>query len=302
LFIKERKDRLMSTMRINYRSESLGRYVDVTVVYPTDRLTIHSQEDEATRNPIDTTVRCPYVPGMKFQTIYLMHGGGDDDTLTYRYTNAERFAQDHYVMLVTPNITNSFGVDTEYGVGYQTFLSKELPLVIQTLFASSPKREDNFIMGYAMGGNVALGTAILHPELFQTCVDMSGGIGMTLDTEALKKELDSDHFRNHMKIYRTSFGAPEDLAGSDRDLYAAATRNIAQGVPLTDLHIVCGSNEFIRARVENDVRILGEIGYPVNYIVAEGYEHTFPLWEDYIPYAMDHLLPLKNAPIYPDQE
>lgn len=53
-------------------------------------------------------------------------------------------------MLVTPNIANSFGADACYGVPYQTFVTEELPLVIQTLFASSPKREDNFIMGYAM--------------------------------------------------------------------------------------------------------------------------------------------------------
>lgn len=43
------------------------------------------------------------------------------------------YAQENNVMLVTPNITNSFGI-----------------------------REDNFIVGYAMGGNVALGTAIMH--------------------------------------------------------------------------------------------------------------------------------------------
>lgn len=53
-------------------------------------------------------------------------------------------------MLVTPNIANSFGIDTAYGVAYQTFLSQELPTVIRALFASSEKREDNFIMGYAM--------------------------------------------------------------------------------------------------------------------------------------------------------
>ena len=91
----------MSMMRINYRSEILGRYVDVTIVYPTDRLTIHEAGDRVVANPADVKKLSPYVPGMKFQTIYLMHGGGDDDTLTYRYTNAERFAQDHYVMLVT---------------------------------------------------------------------------------------------------------------------------------------------------------------------------------------------------------
>ena len=92
---------------------------------------------------------------------------------------------------------------------------------------------------------------------------------------------------------------PKPSKQSSHNLYNAVKKNIAEGKQLTDLHIVCGSNEFIRKRVENDVRILGELGYPVNYIVADGYDHQFPLWEAYIPYAMDNLLPLKNAPISP---
>ena len=69
-------------------------------------------------------------------------------------------------MLVTPDIANSFGADTDYGIAYQSFIGGELPLVIQSLFASSSKREDNFIMGYAMGGNTALAAAINYPHRF----------------------------------------------------------------------------------------------------------------------------------------
>ena len=117
-------------------------------------------------------------------------------------------------MLVTPNIANSFGLDTEYGVNYQSFLSRELPAVIRALFPSSPRREDNFIVGYAMGGNVALGTALLHPELYAECVDISGGIGMTLATETLQSELDGDFFRQNFRIYNSSFGKGSKIPGS----------------------------------------------------------------------------------------
>ena len=155
----------MGKLRFNYRSEVLGPYVDITVVYPTD--TYRLPETDALKNRSHGLLirekKDFFAPGMKFQTVYLMHGGGDDDTLTYRYTNAELFAQRNHVMLVTPNIANSFGADACYGVPYQTFLTEELPLVIQTLFASSPEREDNFIMGYAMGGNVALAAALALP-------------------------------------------------------------------------------------------------------------------------------------------
>ena len=75
------------------------------------------------------------------------------------------------------------------------------------MLPSSPKREDNFVMGYAMGGNVALGVSILRPELFSACLDISGGIGMTLDTDTLVEELAGDHFRTFMPSYQVAFAS-----------------------------------------------------------------------------------------------
>ncbi|HBI71622.1 MAG TPA: hypothetical protein DDY59_00335 [Lachnospiraceae bacterium] len=284
----------MSYMRFNFRSQTLGHYVDVSIVYPTDNYSYYVQDSGAMALSMEGKRSRSYYPGMKFQTVYLIHGGGDDDTLTYRYSNAERYAQENNVMLVTPNITNSFGIDTQYGVKYQKFLSEELPIVIQSLFASSPKREENFIVGYAMGGNVALGTALMHPSLYKTCVDISGGIGMTLSTEILKEELNGTHFRKNFPLYNSSFGNAESIDDSPYNIEAAAKKFLQEGIEVCNFHIICGSEEFIRDRVEKDVKKLEEIGYSVNYICPEGYTHDFVLWDKYIKLALDELLPLKR--------
>lgn len=291
----------MGILRMNYRSQAIGRWVDLTVVYPTDNLSYY-EEQPVQDSPVPAgPKREVYRPGMKFQTVYLIHGGGDDDTTPYRYTNVERYAQAHQVMLVTPDVSNSFGLDTAYGVHYMTFLTEELPKVVQSLFASSPKREDNFIMGFAMGGNVALGLALTRPDLYAYCVDMSGGIGMTLNNETLKKELVSDHFTKRFPLYVTSFGGPDAVEGSAYDLYAAVRRHMAEGTELTPVDILCGADEFIRARVEDDVAILKSLDYPVRYFCPEGYAHDYRLWDAYFKIALDEWLPLKNRPIYPDE-
>lgn len=281
----------MSIMRFNFRSQCLGHYVDVTIVYPTDDYSYYPQDENANKLSMEGKKGKVYTPGMKFKTVYLIHGGGDDDTLTYRYSNAERYAQEANVMLVTPNITNSFGIDTEYGVPYQKFLAEELPVVVQTLFASSPRKEDNFIVGYAMGGNVAMATAIMHPERFSGCVDISGGIGMTLSTETLMEELKGEHFKNHFPLYNSSFGEAYSIPGSRFDLKKIAEEKIAakETVPLT---LVCGSKEFIRNRMEKDVEVLQEIGYPVNYIIENGGDHDFILWDKYIELSLKEILPI----------
>ena len=284
----------MSYMRFNFRSQTLGRYVDVSIVYPTDDYSYYAQNSSASVLSVEGKHSKVYQPDMKFQTVYLIHGGGDDDTLTYRYSNAERYAQENNVMLVTPNIANSFGIDTQYGVKYQKFLAEELPIVIQSLFASSPKREDNFIVGYAMGGNVALGTALMNPSRYKTCVDISGGIGMTLSTETLKEELRGDHFKNNFPLFNSSFGEADAIDHSPYNIEAIAKKNIEDGIEVCDFHIICGSDEFIRYRVEKDVKILDELGYSVNYICPEGYTHDFILWDKYIKLTLDELLPLRR--------
>lgn len=268
----------MGLVRFNYRSVELGYYVNITVTLPTDGVDYRKDLPE----------------GMKLQTIYLIHGGGDDDTLPYRYTNIERYAQQAKVMTVTPGIPNSFGADAKYGVKYMTFLTQELPRVIQSYFASSSRREDNFVMGFAMGGNVALAMAIMHPESYAACVDMSGGIGFTLSTDTMIRELEGDHFRDRFYRYIATFGEGKDFAGSVNDLFPIAKRMKEEGRELCDITMLCGAKEFIRARVEEDVRILRELGYPVTYHCPEGFDHNYDTWEHFMPVTLNEWLPLKR--------
>ncbi len=290
----------MGLLRFNYRSQVLGYYVDISIAYPTDGLSYFEEKDvrSASENPVMPKRQGTYRPGMKFQTIYLIHGGGDDDSLVFRYTNIERYAQKNRVMLVAPSIPNSMGVDALYGVKYMTFLTDELPVVVQSLFASSSKREDNFVMGYAMGANVALGMAVMHPELYQACVDLSGGIGMTLCTQTLVDELNGDHFRNFMPRYNASFGEGSAFPGSPMDLYPIAKRYKEEGRELCDFFILCGEKEFIRDRVEGDVRVLKELGYNVQYFCPEGYDHNFDNWDKFLGVALDEWLPLKREIVW----
>ncbi len=281
----------MGYMRFNYKSRALGRYVDVTVLMPTENYT-YAADNNYSRHGNAKPVRL-FEPGMKFQTVYVIHGGGDDDTMVTRYTNIERYARENNVMVVAPNVVHSFGVNTRYGVDYSDFICIELPIVIQTLFASSPKREDNFIVGFAMGGNAALASAILHPEKFAVCVDMSGGIGATMDTEMFKDEL-RNRPRADFPLVNSTFGDPDKIDGSDLDLYYHAKKNLEEKKELCKIIVICGSEEFIKKRVARDVAKLEELGYDYEYIEPEGYKHDWVLWDHYLQVILDEILPLER--------
>ncbi len=274
-------------LRFNFKSYALGKYVDVSVTYPAEN---YLYSADAKINNIGKRKYRVYEPGMKFRTVYLIHGGSEDDTGPYRFSNVERYATEANVMTVTPDISNGFGIDTCYNVRYQTFLAEELPVIIQTRCASSPKREDNYSLGLAMGGNAALGTAIMHPDKYCKCFDISGGIGMTLNNETIKKELVSDHFNNEFPLFVSSFGKPEDFENSRFDIYHKLKRDLESGVELPEFKIACGSKEFIRERVEDDYRIMKELGAPVSYDLCEGYNHDFDFWDMYIRRVLTEML------------
>ncbi len=293
----------MGLLRFNYRSQACGFWLDIVVAVPTSNLSYYDMAEGTRHNDrIAPGAKLPFVykPGMKFQTVYLIHGGGDECTLPYRYMNIERYADENNVMLVTPSIPNSFGVNTNYGVDYQTFLAEELPLVIQSLFPSAPGRENNFITGFAMGGNVALGTGLMHPEMFSVVADVSGGIGLTVNTEKFAAELDNPE-RAKFPLVKSTFGSGSDLPGSIHDMGKIARENIGKGLQNPKYLFVWGSEEgAIGKRVEADAKAMKEMGYDVEATCYEGYNHFYPLWDMYYQKLLGEILPLRREPIFPE--
>ena len=288
----------MGKLRFNYRSQTLCQNVDITVVIPSSDFSFFDPAERTLSGVPNTPKKYIYKKGMKYQTVYMLHGGGDDDTILYRKTNVEWFADRNEVMLVTPNLPNSYFADTAYGVDYSWFLTEELPVVIQALFPSSPRREDNFIVGYAMGGNGALVTAIKRPDLYCWCVDMSGGVAFNTNlAEMMENARD-----NNWELYKHTFGPAESLPGSRFDMYAIAKKHMDEHAEVPVFRLYAGSDEGrIRDRVFCDSQNLKELGYDVEYKELPGYGHDWPLWNYLLEEVFDKDLPLKRAPIYADE-
>ena len=50
--------------------------------------------------------------------------------------------------------------------------------------------------------------------------------------------------------------------------------------------------------LKKDVKVLQNMDFDVEYICAEGYDHDFKMWNDYIEIGLDQILPLKRKAIY----
>lgn len=170
--------------------------------------------------------------------LFLLHGLSDDHSIWLRRTCIERYAAMLGLAVVMPAADRSFYTDMACGSRrYWTFVSEELPALCRTFFPLSDRREDNFVAGLSMGGYGAFKMALRCPDKFAAAGSLSG----VLDLVAARKRNDL----NNEVEFRNAFGSLEDLAGSDNDLLAAASRLAAAPGPKPRLFQCCGTEDFL---------------------------------------------------------
>ena len=108
--------------------------------------------------------------------LYLLHGLSDDESIWLRRTSIERYATQYGLAVIMPDGGRSYYADMFHGGKYWTYLSEELPRVMQSFFRFSTKREDTFAAGLSMGGYGAMKLALHCPEKFAAAASLSGAL------------------------------------------------------------------------------------------------------------------------------
>jgi S-formylglutathione hydrolase FrmB len=150
----------MARLRCDFFADTLGLCTSMTVLLPepaTSQIGVHAAA---------TADEPP--------TLYLLHGLSDDDTIWTRQTSIERYAAELGLAVIMPQVHRSFYADEAQGNRYWTFLSEELPSLVERFFRLSPRREDTFVAGLSMGGYGALKWALHQPQRFSAAASLSG--------------------------------------------------------------------------------------------------------------------------------
>jgi putative tributyrin esterase len=192
----------MALVRCDFFSEVLEVGTSMTVLLPQPS---ESQIGVSTRSTGGGE-------GDGFPVLYLLHGLSDDSTAWQRYTSIERYAAELGLAVVMPQVQRSFYADEAHGARYWTFLSEELPSVVESFFRVSRRREDTFVAGLSMGGYGAFKLALRHPSRFGAAASLSGVLDLGDRIRTMTSEIDP-------LMWRRVFGdLPFD--GSDNDLLA----------------------------------------------------------------------------------
>ena len=262
---------------MNFLSQALGMQTNVTICIPS----FSFADIMAGRKDV-------YVPGMKYQVLWLLHGGSGDDSDYVNFSNIVRFADDNKIAVVMPADYNAGYADVEGdGKGmigsakYYTYIVDELPRMLQSMFSFSDKREDNFIAGLSMGGFGTFKCAMLHPEKYAAAMCMSGA--------------GSDPAENQNGLFKVEPGSPLDS-------WAAAKRNVEEGKELPKMFLTVGDKDFTLDGMRKTNEYLTGLGYDVVYEEVPGYGHEWDFWDLTLRKALKEWLPIRHSVIYPGEE
>jgi S-formylglutathione hydrolase FrmB len=136
----------------------------------------------------------------QFPVVYLLHGGGDDESTWVDRTTVMELSDQYNIIVVCPSAGKTSWyfdspVDPEYQ--YETFVYSELVSFIDAKYRTVKNRDGRGIAGNSMGGHGSMFLSIRHKDVFGAAAPMSGGMDIRpfSDRWDIKKRLGSikDH-------------------------------------------------------------------------------------------------------------
>lgn len=128
----------MACIRMSLRSRVLDVDTVVNVVIPYDHFDREGRPKPFTR------------------TLYLLHGLRQNADAWQRMSSAERFANYYGYALIMPDAQRSFYTDMAHGPRFFTYLTEELPEIMQAMFKIPADPAHTYVGGLSMGGYGAL--------------------------------------------------------------------------------------------------------------------------------------------------
>lgn len=264
----------MAHLRCDFYSDALNLSTTMTVLLPQQTRTQIGMSGVATDDP-------PPV-------LYLLHGLSDDDTIWLRRTSIERYAAPLGLAVVMPQVHRSFYTDQYYGGAYWTFLSEELPSLVQSFFRVSDRPEDTFVAGLSMGGYGALRWALTHPDRFAAAASLSGAVNLAgartrrtrpEDPRMFERIFGDQPVPDSADLFKLLAGLDHRAADGDADDH---------GRRAPALYVGCGTEDALDPDNRSLVEAIEDAGLPVRTSFVPG-EHEWGLWDAEIRQVLDWL-------------
>ncbi|MDD3224972.1 MAG: alpha/beta hydrolase family protein [Clostridium sp.] len=208
--------------------------------------------------------------------LYLLHGLSDDESTWIRRTSIERYVSEKNLIVVMPNGERGFYTDMEHGYKYFTFITEELPKLMQQFFHISDKREDTFIAGLSMGGYGALKIALSCPEKYSAAASMSG----VVDIVKMYKAAEKNKYGSIMSPNECHdiLGSLNEIKESKHDLFQLAKELSVKNCEKPRIYQCCGTEDFLYNDNTEFRDFIKNLNYDYTYEEEHGI-HEWAFWD-----------------------
>ena len=213
-------------------------------------------------------------------TLYLLHGLSDDHTSWMRNTRIAQYARKYRLAVVMPAVNRSFYTDMAHGAKYWTFISEELPRVMEAVFPLSQSRQGRFAAGLSMGGYGAMKLGLQKPDRYAAIAAFSAPLMLHLAGE--QGHADPEFARELLDI----FGSLEQLQAGEANL--ALTAQQLEPAVAPAMFTACGTSDFLFQANEGFNALFGQ-KFGIRYLTEEGADHTWDFWDKCIQIALEWL-------------
>ena len=238
----------MALITMNYNSPTIGMHQNLTIILPEDVTFFDSS----------TTAK-------HLKSMLLLHGLSSDETTYIRYTSIERYANEHQLAIIMPNVDHSY---YDYILEIYEYVHQILPL--------SRKREDNFIAGHSMGGYGTIKFALTQSDKFAKAAPLSAVF------EAQRFiDLDWTDFSP-----QSITGNNTQIKGTELDTYYLLDQAIDANVDIPELFIMCGKEDFLYHDNLQFIETLNKKGVSYKFEDGPG-DHDYAYWDRAIKRAIE---------------
>jgi len=215
--------------------------------------------------------------------LYLLHGLTDDHTIWTRRTSIERYASNYPLVVVMPDVYNSFYCDMAHGSNYWKFISEELPAFIKRWFNVSRDPKNTFVAGLSMGGYGAMKLALGCPGQYAAAASIAGALDLAVHT-------DDEWDETRERIFKAIFGDVQTVPGSENDLIYRLGK--LDTVPETKFYACVGTGDYLYQDSLHFRDKAAEAGIDLTFEEAPG-EHGWEFADTYIQRVLEWL-PVKK--------
>lgn len=256
----------------NFFSKVLASHVDVNILLPS-----LPDNDAYKAETLENTYIYKQYP-----VLYLLHGALDDYSMWLRHTNIERYAEKAQIVVVMPSGQNMFYSNAKYGLNYFDFITKELPLFVETYFPVKKDRNSTFIAGPSMGGYGASKCALRCLDKYYAFGDLSGAVD-PIKLKPLMESMNFDFFR-----YDLIWGSVDNQKDSLDDVFYLA-KQLKESEIKPKAHIFCGiedtNNHEMNKRFYD---VLIDNGFNAKFTDGHGY-HDWTYWDSCIKTFLEEI-------------